>query len=183
MTKSASANGTCPCGSDRDFSACCGPFLASESQAPTAEKLMRSRYVAYTRGDIGYIKRTLAIESQKDFDRAATQEWADGVEWLGLKILSTDRGLEGDDKGKVEFVASYKHDGKILEHHELSQFRKDAKLGWLFVDGEAETYKQGEVHREFRKKAETLVRETPKIGRNDPCSCGSGRKFKKCCGA
>lgn len=28
-----------------------------------------------------------------------------------------------------------------------------------------------------------LVRETPKVGRNDPCSCGSGKKFKKCCGA
>ena len=29
----------------------------------------------------------------------------------------------------------------------------------------------------------TLVRESPKVGRNDPCPCGSGKKFKKCCGA
>lgn len=28
-----------------------------------------------------------------------------------------------------------------------------------------------------------IRRESPKIGRNDPCPCGSGRKFKKCCGA
>lgn len=28
---------------------------------------------------------------------------------------------------------------------------------------------------------ETLVRATPKLGRNDPCHCGSGRKYKKCC--
>ena len=27
------------------------------------------------------------------------------------------------------------------------------------------------------------VRETPKVGRNDPCPCGSGQKYKKCCGA
>lgn len=27
------------------------------------------------------------------------------------------------------------------------------------------------------------VREAPKTGRNDPCTCGSGKKFKKCCGA
>jgi uncharacterized protein len=27
-----------------------------------------------------------------------------------------------------------------------------------------------------------LTRDTPKVGRNDPCSCGSGKKFKKCCG-
>jgi len=29
----------------------------------------------------------------------------------------------------------------------------------------------------------TFVREGPKIGRNDPCPCGSGKKWKKCCGA
>lgn len=29
----------------------------------------------------------------------------------------------------------------------------------------------------------TLVRGTPKVGRNEPCPCGSGKKFKKCCGA
>jgi len=32
-----------------------------------------------------------------------------------------------------------------------------------------------------RQVQETYVRETPKIGRNDPCPCGSGRKYKKCC--
>lgn len=31
-------------------------------------------------------------------------------------------------------------------------------------------------------KVETIRREEPKIGRNDPCSCGSGKKYKKCCG-
>jgi uncharacterized protein len=30
---------------------------------------------------------------------------------------------------------------------------------------------------------DTYVRPTPKVGRNDPCPCGSGRKFKKCCGS
>ena len=32
-------------------------------------------------------------------------------------------------------------------------------------------------------KVETVVHEGPKIGRNDPCPCGSGKKYKKCCGA
>ena len=31
-------------------------------------------------------------------------------------------------------------------------------------------------------KVETVVREGPRIGRNDPCPCGSGKKYKKCCG-
>jgi uncharacterized protein YecA (UPF0149 family) len=29
----------------------------------------------------------------------------------------------------------------------------------------------------------TIIRKGPKIGRNDPCPCGSGKKYKKCCGA
>ncbi|WP_084591481.1 SEC-C metal-binding domain-containing protein [Gilvimarinus agarilyticus] len=29
---------------------------------------------------------------------------------------------------------------------------------------------------------EPLMRDTPKVGRNDPCPCGNGKKFKKCCG-
>jgi hypothetical protein len=34
----------------------------------------------------------------------------------------------------------------------------------------------------FPEKVQTFRREAPKVGRNDPCHCGSGRKFKKCCG-
>lgn len=34
-----------------------------------------------------------------------------------------------------------------------------------------------------QKKSQTVVHEGPKIGRNDPCPCGSGKKYKKCCGA
>ena len=32
-------------------------------------------------------------------------------------------------------------------------------------------------------KVETVVHQGPRIGRNDPCPCGSGKKYKKCCGA
>ena len=32
------------------------------------------------------------------------------------------------------------------------------------------------------EKAEPFKREFPKVGRNDPCPCGSGKKYKKCCG-
>lgn len=34
----------------------------------------------------------------------------------------------------------------------------------------------------FPRKVETFRREMPKVGRNDPCPCGSGKKYKKCCG-
>lgn len=37
-------------------------------------------------------------------------------------------------------------------------------------------------HHHHHEVLRPLVRETPKIGRNDPCSCGSQKKYKKCCG-
>jgi Predicted metal-binding protein related to the C-terminal domain of SecA len=41
---------------------------------------------------------------------------------------------------------------------------------WFFYDGRA-------------VKQETIKKEGPDVGRNDPCPCGSGKKYKKCCGA
>ena len=33
------------------------------------------------------------------------------------------------------------------------------------------------------RTVQQVVRGTAKVGRNDPCPCGSGKKYKKCCGA
>jgi SEC-C motif-containing protein len=60
-------------------------------------------------------------------------------------------------------------DGKLHDHREHSLFEKE-NGEWRFLDAQA-------------GKTPTLRREEPKVGRNDPCSCGSGKKFKKCCGA
>lgn len=50
---------------------------------------------------------------------------------------------------------------------------------WM-KDHEAELRAEGNPE---QPKVETVVHEGPKIGRNDPCPCGSGKKYKKCCGA
>jgi SEC-C motif domain protein len=159
----------CACGSERNLNACCGPYIERKSKPETAEKLMRSRYTAYTLADIGYIEHTLAPESRSDFDKAGALSWAKKSEWKGLKIISTDKGTAADSEGVVEFVATYGQEGQFIDHHEISSFRKDETGQWYFVDGHAPGKK-------------TVRRENPKIGRNDPCHCGSGKKFKKCCG-
>lgn len=163
----------CPCGSEKSFEACCGPFLTGQVKPDTAEQLMRSRYTAFTRADVAYIKRTLAPEMQSDFDEAGVREWAEKSKWKGLKIISTKQGGASDNKGIVEFVASYDGGGGMFEHHEVSRFRKDNFGQWLFVDGDGE---QKRIVTQYQRSGE-------KIGRNDPCRCGSGKKFKKCCEA
>jgi SEC-C motif-containing protein len=159
---------TCPCGSEKLYDDCCGPFLARTAQPQTAEALMRSRYTAYTRGDVDYVLETLAPEQQGDVDRESTEQWSKQSEWLGLEILSTEAGQASDTQGVVEFLARYKVRGTAVAHRERATFRKQGER-WLFVDGE-------------QIAGPPVVREAPRIGRNDTCPCGSGKKYKKCCG-
>ncbi|WP_243545289.1 YchJ family protein [Pseudodesulfovibrio tunisiensis] len=158
----------CPCGSGKSLAECCGPYLNQEAQAPTAEALMRARYSAYVTRQLDYLRHSLAPELQESHDEDAVREWADSAKWLGLQILDTIGGSAAEDQGVVEFAASYEQDGAAMIHRERSRFRRDEGI-WYYVDGEAIA-------------GPPVRRETPKIGRNEPCPCGSGRKYKKCCG-
>ncbi len=173
----------CPCGSLKGFKDCCEPLIKEKSLPDTAEQLMRSRYAAYTVGDVDYLKNTLAPESRKDFDAESTKKWAKEAQWKKLSILSTKKGTTEDTEGIVEFCAFYEYEGQDLQLHEVAKFRKDKNGQWLFMDGDSHTHPASENVEEAHAKPETIVRNHPKIGRNDPCSCGSGKKFKKCCGA
>ncbi len=158
----------CPCGSGRDYAACCGQYISGEAKAPNAEALMRSRYTAYVKGAIDYIIATCDREGDEGIDVDATRRWSEKSTWLGLAIHRTEKGGPADSEGVVEFTATYILDGLREEHREIASFvKKDGT--WLYSEGEV-------VPR-------TVVREGPKIGRNDPCPCGSGKKYKKCCGA
>lgn len=175
----------CPCGSGKDLSACCEPYIQGDRAPDTAEQLMRSRYTAYTQANIGYIKKTSSPSAMKDFDEKAAKEWAESAEWRGLEILNVQGGGADDKKGIVEFMATYSQDGNGLEHHETSTFRRNGKGHWVFEDGESHTHEEGQGHHHHHHHGpiQPIVRESPKVGRNDPCPCGSGKKFKKCCGA
>lgn len=159
----------CHCNSGLDFDSCCGPILAGEKQAETAEALMRSRYCAFVCDEIDYLTESLHPNHRHDHDVAATRRWASSADWLGLEIRSTEDGGVDDTEGLVEFVASYREDGEVRNHHEISRFKKEDEH-WYYVDGDA-------------PKVETYVKEQPKVGRNEPCPCGSGKKYKKCCGS
>lgn len=172
----------CPCGSKESLESCCLPYLKGEAFPETAEKLMRSRYTAFTRADMDYIHKTLAPKARKGFDPVASKKSAEAAKWKGLKILSTKAGGPDDTEGVVEFTALYQYGEETVEHHEVSEFERNDKGHWHYVDGDAHTHKEGESH-QHHERPETVVRQAPKIGRNDPCHCGSGRKYKKCCEA
>jgi len=145
----------------------CLPFIRGEKLPETAAELMASRYVAYALQKVDYIVETHDPDTRTDADREATEQWASRAKFQSLKILRTEDGEKDDERGEVEFEARFTIDGEEHVHHERSQFvKKDGQ--WFFEDG--------------RQVYAPVRREGPKIGRNDPCSCGSGKKYKKCHG-
>ena len=157
----------CPCGSGREYSACCDLYISGKEKAPTAEALMRSRYSAYAEHKIDYIISTCEDSGKNNIDYKSTKDWSEQSKWLGLKILSVENGGVNDTEGTIEFEATYEKDGLKDVHHETAEFKKE-KDQWLYVEGKI--------------TQRTIVRSSPKVGRNDPCSCGSGKKYKHCCG-
>jgi len=156
----------CPCGSNADYTACCGRYHAAGT-APTAETLMRSRYAAYALGKLDYIEATCAGPAAIAFDRAEAEILQLGTEWLGLEIVGTKKGRQGDSEGTVSFVARYRNNGEEAALSETSLFKRiDGR--WFYWDRDA--------------VANAAPPRATSIGRNDPCPCGSGKKFKKCCG-
>ena len=158
----------CPCGSGQAYSSCCEPAHNGSFPSKTAEALMRSRYSAYVKNCIPYLGESLHPDHRKDWSEEDTRRWAENSEWLSLEIISTQGGQENDDEGIVEFAATFKEKDSQNRHHEISRFLKKEDR-WYYVDGST-------------PKPVTVRNETPKIGRNAPCPCGSGKKYKRCCG-
>ncbi|MBQ5531685.1 MAG: YchJ family protein [Kiritimatiellae bacterium] len=160
---------SCPCGSGRDYSQCCGPIHDGIAKAETAEQLMRARYCAYVMKKVPFLGESMGEASRAEFDAQAAAGWCDAAVWHRLEIVSTDKGGKDDSEGTVEFRAAYTAGGRFCDHHEKAVFARE-NGEWKFIDGE------------FVKDV-PFKREKDRVGRNDPCPCGSGKKYKKCCGA
>jgi len=159
-------NQPCPCGSGATFAACCEPIITGTRESETAEELMRARYSAFVTGAIDFIVASTHSRTRKEIDLDYTRDWSQNSTWHGLEIFETKQ--VDDNKAFVSFEARYTKDGKEQHHRERSLFEREAGH-WRFVTGD-------------ELKNPTVRYETPRPGRNDPCPCGSGKKYKKCHG-
>jgi SEC-C motif-containing protein len=126
---------------------------------------MRSRFSAYALGRIDYIERTSGGPALAAFSRRDAEAWANAATFTKLEVLATEQGTESDDEGLVDFAATYIEAKKTHVLRERSRFaRTDG--AWRYIGA----------------APQRPVTAAPKAGRNAPCPCGSGLKFKKCCG-
>ncbi|MCW9024546.1 MAG: YchJ family metal-binding protein [Gammaproteobacteria bacterium] len=153
----------CFCGSRKIYKECCGLLIEEDQVAETAEALMRSRYSAYVLNNENYLLKTWHSSTAPQNLNLSVED----IQWQGLNIVGTEKGQLQDTEGFVEFIATYQHEHKRLQLHERSYFVKES-AGWLYVKGDIEPALKD--------------KRTRKVGRNNPCPCGSGKKFKRCCG-
>ena len=147
----------CPCQSGQTYAACCAPLHQGARQAVDAEALMRSRYSAYVRCDIDYIVATTVPAQQALLDCGAMRQWSAGTQWCGLEVLQ-HWPRAGKHHAEVEFKAWFDTAQGRQYHHERSAFVCIAQR-WYFLNP-----------------------TVPLPGMKTPCLCGSGKKFKQCCG-
>ena len=163
----------CPCHSGKVYGDCCGLIIGGDQKAPTAESLMRARYTAYAIDNVDFLFASSGDAIRAEFDAAGAHKWARNSVWTGMEVLDVQGGGIDDNEGTVEFVAHYTVKHQPFSHHERSLFKR-VEGEWRFIDGELITPEN--------QKGVTIVRDAPKVGRNDPCPCGSGKKYKHCCG-
>jgi SEC-C motif-containing protein len=157
----------CDCGSNLEYSVCCGPLISGKKTAATADELLRARYTAFARHEIDFVLNSHHSKTRHDVKREEIEDWSKNSQWHGLQIAQIEGGKATDDKATIVFCARYTAEGKEQEHWEQSFFEKEDGQ-WRFFDAKG-------VHVGTYRRAE------PKVGRNDACPCGSGKKFKKCC--
>jgi SEC-C motif-containing protein len=122
----------CPCGRVQAkkplaFAHCCGRFLDSDTPAPDAESLMRSRYSAFVLEREPYL-----LQTWHPAQRPARVDFESGVKWLGLEVR--DAVQQDATHAQVEFVARQKPLGAAaVRLHERSRFVLEGGL-WLYVD-------------------------------------------------
>ena len=153
----------CFCGSNNTFEQCCKPIINGVQPAPTAQSLMRSRYSAYVIVASQYLIDSTHISQRANYSKTDIEAWAKESHWQNLEIIDCKKGLSDDSVGEVEFKAYYRDSKNTLQiHHEKSIFKQENSV-WFYVNG-------------------TIIPPQTITNRNDVCACGSGRKFKKCCG-
>lgn len=124
----------CPCGSQNEYKRCCEPLHLGEEIAPSALKLMQSRFSAYVVKAYDYLKETTDPQTTFEFDHAANAEWGNRVQFQKLEILNSE---ENRNKATVEFKAHLLDQGKPLVHHEISRFRRLEGI-WYYRNGQVE---------------------------------------------
>ena len=162
------------------------------------------------RGDeiLDLVERMLGTSYYWTDDVGSGESWLPLHAAMILGLMSSDRAgdllLElfrrtgGDEANSLEWIGDgwpalfHNKSAAVLSQVQADEVRAPEGFSepWAFYTPEALAERNlrwaeedmAGLNRYGEEPGDTYVREGPKIGRNDPCPCGSGKKYKKCCG-
>lgn len=163
-----------------------------EVEAERLEDISRDdlRRELISRAQAAYEKKEeeLGSETMRELERyimlkTVDQKWMDHID--AMDQLREGIGLRA--YGQRDPLIEYKFEGYEMFQEMIRSIQEDT-LRYLFrvqitraPERRQTTYNLSYSHSDGAEKAQP-VRKQKKIGRNDPCPCGSGKKYKKCCG-
>jgi SEC-C motif-containing protein len=144
----------CFCNSGKPVESCCKPYLSGVKVATRPEALMRSRYSAFSQGNVEYLLSTSSKSLALSLDKEDLEKYCQTTKFVRLDVIKS----EGNT---VEFIASLIEGDILHQIHELSSF---------IVENERLVYDTGNLY----------PVPSQKLSRNIECPCGSGKKYKRC---
>ena len=164
------------------------PETLEEIIAKSAKQAYETQMTRFGKEDMANVERLIILQTLDDL-------WKDHL--LNMDHLREGIGLRG--YGQKDPLQEYRREGYDMFMAMIQRFREKTISLLLRVrpiqESEAEdlearrkqqqrkiNYSRGESDGEGDNKPKTVRRKGKKIGRNDPCPCGSGKKYKKCCG-
>jgi len=146
------------------------------------QELLRAKEQNFGKELMDYLLKVIMLQS-------IDSHWKEHL--LSMDHLKEGIGLRG--YGQKDPVREYQREGYEMFMGMISQMKRDTleKLCLVQIQREEEVeeirHKQQQDYilsrGEDTPDVQTVKREGKKVGRNDPCPCGSGKKYKKCCGA
>ena len=124
---------------------------------------MRSRFTAHVARDWAHLHRTVLETAREPYDPGNEPKPTD---WRRLVIHAHEAGAK-PDTAFVDFTAYFQEGDAEQALHEKGEFQRVEGV-WYYT-------------RPVRQGPAPLKAAQAKVGRNDPCPCGSGKKHKQCC--
>jgi preprotein translocase subunit SecA len=152
-----------------------------ETLIDAAKSLLKKKEEEYGKPLMDYLMKIIMLQS-------IDSHWKDHL--LSMDHLKEGIGLRG--YGQKDPVREYQKEGYEMFMEMIHRIKEDTieKLCIVRIQKEEEVEAMQEdasqdyimSRGEQTADVSTVKRETKKVGRNDPCPCGSGKKYKKCCG-
>jgi preprotein translocase subunit SecA len=172
-----------------------GQVLPGEGPDGLEDTLVSSAMAVYRTKEEEFTDEALRKLEKILYLQILDSQWKDHL--YGMDQLRDGIGLRG--YGQRDPLSEYKIEGFGMFEAMMNQVREDTVRTLFLVQlAEEESLPQRRQQRFSMSRGamdngrqqsteptrqQTVRRETRKVGRNEPCPCGSGKKYKKCCGA